>query len=78
MLHFQSAELQRYIARKGSVCIDGVSLTVNDVREGGPVVTLVPHTLGHTIMQHYAVGTRVNVEVDLMARYVERLMMDAR
>lgn len=66
--------LQRYVARKGSVCIDGVSLTVNDVADGEVLVTLVPHTLGHTIMQHYRIGTRVNVEVDLVARYVERLL----
>jgi riboflavin synthase len=66
--------LMRYAARKGSVCIDGVSLTVNDVADGRVLVTLVPHTLQQTIMQHYAPGTRVNVEVDLVARYVERLL----
>ena len=66
--------LRRYAARKGSICIDGVSLTVNDVADDRVLVTLVPHTLGQTIMQHYVVGTRVNVEVDLVARYVERLL----
>ena len=66
--------LRRYAARKGSICIDGVSLTVNDVADGRVLVTLVPHTLGQTIMQHYRSGTRVNVEVDLVARYVERLL----
>jgi riboflavin synthase len=66
--------LQRYAARKGSVCIDGVSLTVNDVTDGRVLVTLVPHTLANTIMQHYRIGTQVNVEVDLVARYVERLL----
>lgn len=66
--------LRRYAARKGSICIDGVSLTVNDVADNRVLVTLVPHTLGQTIMQHYAVGTRVNIEVDLVARYVERLL----
>lgn len=66
--------LRRYAARKGSICIDGVSLTVNDVAGDRVLVTLVPHTLGQTIMQHYVVGTRVNVEVDLVARYVERLL----
>jgi len=66
--------LRRYAACKGSICIDGVSLTINDVTDGQVLVTLVPHTLGHTIMQHYEVGTRVNVEVDLVARYVERLL----
>jgi len=67
-------ELQRYVAKKGSVCIDGVSLTVNDVTDGRVLVTLVPHTLANTIMQHYRIGSRVNVEVDLVARYVERLL----
>lgn len=67
-------ELRRYVAKKGSVCIDGVSLTVNDVTDGLVLVTLVPHTLANTIMQHYRIGTRVNVEVDLVARYVERLL----
>lgn len=66
--------LQRYAARKGSICIDGVSLTINDVTGGRVLVTLVPHTLANTIMQHYRIGTRVNVEVDLVARYVERLL----
>ncbi len=66
--------LRRYVAKKGSVCIDGVSLTVNDVTDGRVLVTLVPHTLANTIMQHYRIGTRVNVEVDLVARYVERLL----
>jgi len=66
--------LRRYVARKGSVCIDGVSLTVNDVTDGLVLVTLVPHTLANTIMQHYRIGSTVNVEVDLVARYVERLL----
>ncbi|MDH5254670.1 MAG: riboflavin synthase, partial [Gammaproteobacteria bacterium] len=68
------AALRRYVAKKGSVCIDGVSLTVNDVTDGLVLVTLVPHTLANTIMQHYRIGSRVNVEVDLVARYVERLL----
>jgi riboflavin synthase len=67
-------ELARYVARKGSICIDGVSLTVNDVTDDLVLVTLVPHTLANTIMQHYRIGTRVNLEVDLVARYVERLL----
>lgn len=66
--------LMRYVARKGSLCVDGVSLTVNDISGGQAIVTLVPHTLGHTIMQFYAIGSRVNIEVDLVARYVERLL----
>lgn len=75
ILRFRLPEgLRRYVARKGSICIDGVSLTVNDNPEGLVLVTLVPHTLANTIMQHYRIGTRVNVEVDLVARYVERLL----
>ena len=67
--------LRRYVAKKGSICIDGVSLTVNDATDGLVLVTLVPHTLANTIMQHYRIGSRVNVEVDLVARYVERLLV---
>lgn len=67
------AGLMRYIAAKGSVCVDGVSLTVNSVGPRTLSVHLVPHTLSHTIMQSYAPGTEVNVEVDLLARYLERL-----
>ncbi len=66
--------LSRYIARKGSICIDGVSLTVNTVSDRDFSVNLVPHTLEHTIMRFYAPGTRVNIEVDLLARYLERLL----
>ncbi len=66
--------LRRYVARKGSLCVDGVSLTVNDVGGGEAFFTLVPHTVTHTIMQHYTTGTRVNLEVDLVARYVEKLL----
>jgi riboflavin synthase len=65
--------LARYVARKGSVCIDGVSLTVNEVTGARFGVNLVPHTLAVTILGDYEVGTRVNVEVDIIARYVERL-----
>lgn len=68
-------ELERYVARKGSICIDGVSLTVNAVEEGCVQVTLIPHTLEQTIMQNYRTGSAVNVEIDLVARYVERLLV---
>ncbi len=75
LLRFSLPEaLQRYVARKGSICIDGVSLTVNEVAGDTALVTLITHTLANTIMQHYRIGTRVNVEVDLVARYVERLL----
>jgi riboflavin synthase len=67
-------ELARYIARKGSIAIDGVSLTVNEVegREFG--INIIPHTFEVTTIGGYAPGRRVNLEVDTIARYVERLM----
>lgn len=68
------AELTRYIARKGSVCVDGVSLTVNDVENNVFDVNIIPHTLEHTVLRHWQVGTRANLEVDLLARYLERLL----
>jgi riboflavin synthase len=67
------APLARYIARKGSVCIDGVSLTVNDVDGTRFSVNLIPHTLEVTTLDDYRAGTRVNLEVDIIARYLERL-----
>ena len=66
-------ELSRYIATKGSVCIDGVSLTVNEVASNRFGVNLIPHTIGATTFQYKRVGDAVNIEVDLIARYVERL-----
>jgi riboflavin synthase len=68
------AALLRYVAKKGSLCVDGVSLTVNEVAGDGAGVNLVPHTLRNTIMGSYAIGTKVNLEVDLLARYLERLL----
>jgi riboflavin synthase len=68
------AELARYIARKGSICIDGVSLTVNRVDGALFEVYLIPHTLEVTTLPRLAAGARVNLEVDLIARYVERLL----
>ncbi len=68
------AELARYIAQKGSICVDGVSLTVNAVDGGRFELNIVPHTLRQTIMENYRPGTRVNLEVDLVARYLERLL----
>ncbi len=67
-------ELLRFIASKGSVAIDGVSLTVNAVDDGGFEVNLVPHTIEHTAFAQTAVGAGVNIEVDVVARYVERLL----
>jgi len=66
--------LARYIARKGSVAIDGVSLTVNEVQDATFGVNLIPHTQAVTTLGALRVGTRVNVEVDQIARYVERLL----
>ena len=65
--------LARYIARKGSVTLDGVSLTVNDVDGVKFSVNLIPHTLEVTTLGSLAAGKRVNLEIDLLARYVERL-----
>ncbi len=68
-------ELARYIAHKGSICVDGVSLTVNAVDGSVFELNIVPHTLDQTIIAHYQAGTRVNLEVDLIARYLERLLL---
>lgn len=67
-------ELARYIARKGSVCIDGVSLTVNSVEADTFTVNLIPHTLEVTTLSRLVPGSRVNLEVDQIARYVERIL----
>lgn len=66
--------LMRYVAKKGSLCVDGTSLTVNEVAVNEAGVNIVPHTLQHTIMGDYQPGTLVNIEVDLIARYLERLV----
>lgn len=65
--------LARYICKKGSVAIDGVSLTVNEIRDTQFSVNIIPHTMQHTIFESYQVGTRVNIEVDIIARYLESL-----
>lgn len=65
--------LLRYIAKKGSICVDGVSLTVNEVDDTSFEVALIPHTVAHTAFQQTRVGDAVNLEVDLVARYAERL-----
>ena len=66
--------LGRYIAQKGSICVDGTSLTVNAVSGEGFSLNIVPHTLAGTGIGDYRPGTRVNLEVDLLARYIERLL----
>ena len=68
-------ELAKYIALKGSITVDGTSLTVNAVNGAEFELTIVPHTLVETIMADYQSGRRVNLEVDLLARYLERLLL---
>ena len=70
------AELKKYVAAKGSICIDGTSLTVNTVEGCVIGLNIVPHTQERTIIQHYEKGTRVNLEVDLIARYLESLLLN--
>lgn len=69
------ANLAKYIAEKGSITIDGTSLTVNEVNGCEFSVNIVPHTLSHTVFGDYAAGTKVNLEVDVIARYLERLQL---
>ncbi|MFT5113351.1 MAG: riboflavin synthase [Parasphingorhabdus sp.] len=70
--------LAKFIAEKGSVCIDGISLTVNGVRDGMPATTfdvnIVPHTLLHTNLGQLQAGSKVHLEIDQVARYLDRLM----
>jgi riboflavin synthase len=66
--------LARYIAHKGSITVDGTSLTVNKVEGAEFELNIVPHTLAETVMGDYAAGTKVNLEVDVLARYLERLL----
>ncbi len=74
VIQFEVAEdLARYIARKGAVAVDGVSLTVNAAAQASFGVNIIPHTQKKTIMTRYESGTAVNIEVDMIARYLERL-----
>jgi riboflavin synthase len=68
------AGLERYIAEKGSICIDGTSLTVNKAESNWFEVNIIPHTMQETVMKSYRIGSQVNLEVDLIARYLERLL----
>ena len=70
------AELGKYICKKGSICIDGVSLTVNEVEPSYFSVNIIPHTSDETIFSEYTEGRQVNLEVDIVARYMESLMTD--
>ncbi len=67
-------ELSKYLAEKGSVAVDGISLTINAVRDSAFKLTIVPHTASETTIESFQVGHKVNVEVDVIARYLERLM----
>lgn len=66
----------RYVAKKGSITVDGVSLTINEVSGNAFELNIIPHTAEVTTIGDYAVGTRVNIEVDQVARYLERLLED--
>jgi riboflavin synthase len=68
-------QLARYIAEKGSICVDGVSLTVNAVDGNVFELNIVPHTLSETTMNDFKVGRHVNIEVDVIARYLERMLL---
>ena len=68
-------ELAKYIAHKGSITVDGVSLTVNEVKGASFMLWLIPHTLKETVIGGYKVGTAINLEVDVVARYLERLLL---
>lgn len=68
-------ELAKYIAHKGSITVDGVSLTVNEVKGSSFMLWLIPHTLSETVIGNYNTGTQVNLEVDVIARYLERLLL---
>ncbi len=68
------SDLARFVAAKGSITVDGVSLTVNDVTASDFGVNIIPHTYTRTLFQHYRVGSVVNLEVDLVARYTARLL----
>lgn len=72
------SDIMRYIASKGSIAVDGVSLTVNDVWENRFELMLIPHTLQKTVIPQYKIGRRVHLEVDIMARYAERLLQANR
>lgn len=68
------AGIKKFIVHKGSICVDGVSLTVNKLQDDVFDVNIIPHTLAHTIFGTYQPGSCVNLEVDVVARYVERML----
>lgn len=70
--------LRKYIARKGSICVDGVSLTINEISDKSFKVNIIPHTLEETIFPEYEKGSSVNLEIDLIARYLEGLLAEQK
>ena len=68
-------ELDKYISKKGSIAVDGVSLTINGTKENTFSINIIPHTLSGSIISEYNIGTKVNIEVDLIARYLEKLLV---
>ncbi|PMJ94801.1 riboflavin synthase [Vibrio sp. 10N.261.55.A7] len=72
------AELSKYVAEKGSITVDGISLTVNDLRKNAFKLTIVPHTGEETTINDFQVGRKVNLEVDVLARYMERLLQSQK
>ena len=68
-------ELDKYISKKGSIAVDGVSLTINGTKENTFSINIIPHTLSGSIISEYNIGTKVNIEVDLIARYLEKLVI---
>jgi riboflavin synthase len=68
------SDISKYVAYKGSITVDGISLTVNDLRKNAFKLTIVPHTSEETTMDNFQVGRKVNLEVDVLARYMERLL----
>lgn len=72
------AEISKYVAEKGSITVDGISLTVNALRKNAFKLTIVPHTTEETTIDNFQVGRKVNLEVDVLARYMERLLQGAR
>ncbi len=68
-------ELDKYISKKGSIAVDGVSLTINGTKESTFSINIIPYTLSGSIISEYNIGTKVNIEVDLIARYLEKLVI---
>ncbi|PMH41123.1 riboflavin synthase subunit alpha [Vibrio sp. 10N.286.49.B3] len=72
------ADISKYVAQKGSITVDGISLTVNDLRKNAFKLTIVPHTSEETTIDNFQVGRKVNLEVDVLARYMERLIQGSQ